>query len=172
MTEDEAFEVEFLDRRQPVTRTFRRSVPAAEIFGSNRGYAWGRHDKVYSFEEADGVIEVARASVTDGRMSFERTRDSVKVLPLPLVSAGVAVFGAVLEFDDALLVVASDGVVHRFDAPVNWRVFPASKYYENQLHLVYEDHLAIVSFNHDYFVDQATKAMGVRKALPPTARVR
>ncbi len=45
--------------------------------------------------------------------------------------------------------------------PVNWCVFPKSTYYTNQLHVVYEDHLCIHSFNHDYFVNQDTKSVGI-----------
>ncbi len=45
--------------------------------------------------------------------------------------------------------------------PTNWRVFPRSEDYVNQLHVVYEDHLDIFAFTHDYFVsDQASKMAG------------
>jgi len=43
---------------------------------------------------------------------------------------------------------------------VHWRVFPRSENYSNQLHIIYEDHIQIVSFVHDYFVDQSQKLLG------------
>ena len=46
--------------------------------------------------------------------------------------------------------------------PINWRVFPRSKFYENHLHIVYPDRLEILSFNDDYFVDQEKKKAGIR----------
>jgi hypothetical protein len=32
---------------------------------------------------------------------------------------------------------------------------------KNQLHVIYEDRLEILSFNHDYFVDQEAKLSGI-----------
>jgi hypothetical protein len=45
--------------------------------------------------------------------------------------------------------------------PVNWRVFPRSKHYANHLHVVYDDRLEVWSFNHDYFLDQKKKRLGI-----------
>lgn len=33
--------------------------------------------------------------------------------------------------------------------------------FKNQLHVIYEDRLEILSFNHDYFVDQEAKLSGI-----------
>lgn len=43
---------------------------------------------------------------------------------------------------------------------MNWRVFPKSQDYLNQLHIIYEDQLVIHSFTQDYFVDQKAKLAG------------
>jgi len=52
--------------------------------------------------------------------------------------------------------------IHTFAGePVNWRIFPRSKHYENQLHIIYNDRLEIISFNHDYFVNQNEKWAGI-----------
>jgi hypothetical protein len=45
--------------------------------------------------------------------------------------------------------------------PTNWRVFPRSRDYRNHLHIIYEDHVEIVIFTHDYFIDQHTKLAGI-----------
>ena len=82
-----------------------------------------------------------------------------------VVSGGTAVFGTVIECDRALVIVPSEGQpITLSGEPVNWRTFPRSKYYENQLHVIYEDRIEIFSFNHDYFVDQETKRSGIRFA--------
>ena len=66
------------------------------------------------------------------------------------MSGGNAVFGAILELDSALVVVRSDDKVDTFPGkPFNWRVFPRSRHFTNQLHIVYDDRLEILSFNHD-----------------------
>jgi hypothetical protein len=63
-----------------------------------------------------------------------------------------------------LLIISSDARGYTFleGEPVNWRVFPKSKYYTNQLHAVYDDYFCIYSFNDDYFVDQKQKQAGIQ----------
>ncbi len=46
---------------------------------------------------------------------------------------------------------------------MHWRVFPRSDHYSNQLHIIYDDRLEIVSFVHDYFVDQSSKLSGFKR---------
>jgi hypothetical protein len=67
----------------------------------------------------------------------------------------------IIELERALLVILSTGeqiVVP--GEPVNWKIFPRSRFYENQLHVAYGDRFEIYSFNQDYFVDQAAKTIG------------
>ena len=40
---------------------------------------------------------------------------------------------------------------------------PALEHYSNQLHIIYDDRLEIISFVHDYFVDQTSKLSGFRR---------
>jgi hypothetical protein len=79
-----------------------------------------------------------------------------------VISGRVAHFGVIIEFEDKIVVLPSKGDPITFEGePVNWRVFPTSKHYGNQLHIVYEDRIEIISFNHDYFVDQRSKLAGL-----------
>lgn len=83
-----------------------------------------------------------------------------------IISADSSLFGIVIEKENGLLIINSSLESQFLEGePVNWRVFPKSINYTNQLHVVYEDALHIYSFNHDYFVDQSTKKVGISVAL-------
>jgi hypothetical protein len=83
-----------------------------------------------------------------------------------VISTGTAPFGTVIEFDDHIVVMRSDGVLESFGGEaVHWRIFPRSEHYSNQLHILYEDRIEIVSFVHDYFVDQKKKWYGFSRGV-------
>ena len=78
-----------------------------------------------------------------------------------VISTGVAPFGTIIELAEKIIVLRSDGITDVFKGElVHWRIFPRSEHYSNQLHLIYENHIEIVSFVHDYFVDQDIKIFG------------
>jgi hypothetical protein len=144
-------------------RRFDRTIDAAEIFGS-QGYSLGAKDKIYLIEENN--VEVVRYNpwkkISGQQPLFERIGtihlDSWKGM---VVSADVASFGLVIECENAMVVIPSVGNPITIPGqPVNWRIFPRSIYYENQLHIIYEDRMEILSFSHDYFVDQRAKLAG------------
>lgn len=84
-----------------------------------------------------------------------------EINPQNIIATGTAPFGAVIEEENRLTVIKSDGQTHIFEGElVHWRVFPRSTHYSNQLHLIYEDRLEIVSFVHDYFENQKEKLAG------------
>ncbi len=122
-----------------------------------KSFVWGSQDKFYQAET--GRITAFR-SVRDGRIfrtgSFEM-RHGIE----SLVSVQTSLFGVVLEFDSGLLVMTSDEKIHDIPGePVNWRVFPRSKRYENHLHVIGDAELTIHSFNQDADVDQFSKRIG------------
>jgi hypothetical protein len=152
-------------------RQLGRLIPAQEIF-QHRGYSWGVQDKIC--QARPGAIDVYRYSPW-----FEEETErlehlgsiSFAVCKSKIVSAAVAAFGVVVECEDALVVVPSAGVpVTLPKEPINWHVFPRSTFYENQLHVIYEDRLEVLSFNHDYFVDQKQKIAGFRVFGGPKLR--
>lgn len=156
-------------------RVFDTVIPANRIFHDARGYSWGNQDKLC--HAANGTVQVvsyrpweedAGNRLQDmGFIELAAPNDDRTIELMPwkggVISGAVALFGTVIECDNAVVVVPSDGPSKTFPgAVVNWRVFPRSIQYENQLHLVYEDRLEIYSFNQDYFVDQNQKRSGIR----------
>lgn len=144
-------------------RKFDRLVDDQQIFHS-RGYSWGTQDKLC--QARNGQVHIVK--YTPWNDAFEDRFKDLGVIELAawkgdVVSGGTALFGMVIESDNALVVVPSQGrPITLSGEPVNWRTFPRSKHYENQLHVIYGDRIEILSFNHDYFVDQETKRSGIR----------
>lgn len=142
--------------------------------GSKSSFMWGAEDRLYQYSH--GNVHVKRyAEVDDARPSesidhpefkdfgqftiAENVLEGAAHLP---VSVRVAQFGSVLEFNDRLLVIATNGQTLRIDgAPARWRIFPRSSQYFNHLHVIYEDRLEVFAFTHDYFVDQSSKNRGI-----------
>lgn len=166
--------------RRP-TRTFDRIIETSEMFdepspSSTRGsLTWGCREKVYRI--SDRGLEVTNYLPTQPREKKSKSGAQVpkkifdKRGSLSLnfdattaIATGTAPFGTVLEFEDRLVVLRSDGEIEEFAGePVHWRVFPRSEHYSNQLHIIYDDRLEVVSFVHDYFVDQSSKLSGFRR---------
>jgi hypothetical protein len=133
-------------------------------------YTWGSREKVYRM--SGGKVEVrdfspAKLKRTKTKLDISNTSFSSRnsfvneLLNTLPIATGTAPFGSIVEFDDRLIVLRSDGEIEVFPGePVHWRVFPRSEDYSNQLHIIYDDHVAIVSFVHDYFVDQKEKLHG------------
>jgi hypothetical protein len=138
---------------------------STEIFG-RPGYSWGVHDKIC--QASDGKVEIARyrpwlrekepneALVVAGEIdALQGSQD--------IVAASTAAFGTIIEYSNSLVIHSSDGVPLALPGePVKWRIFSRSKHYGNQLHVVYSDRLEILSFNHDYLLDQDVKLLGTR----------
>lgn len=138
-----------------------RLYNAQELFG-NTNYSWGAKDKIY--QAVENEIKVIRFNPykKDHKDLFTHCQ-SIRLQPWKggVVTARVASFGTVVELDNAIIVIRSDGNIDTIPGePVQWRIFPRSKYYENQLHVMYEDRLEIYSYNHDIFVDQKEKTAG------------
>lgn len=145
-------------------------IPAEELFGRS-GYSWGVQDKLCS-ASPEG-IRVIRYTPweRDQDLRFEDL-GTVRMAQWKgqVISASVAPFGMVVELERALVIFPSSGRTITFRGePVNWRVFPRSKHYENQLHVVYDDRLEIHSFNQDYLVDQQQKRKGTAVRSSPPA---
>ena len=151
-------------------RIFDRVLEETELFGADGdGYEIAYQDKFYRVR--DGQIAIVKANPFSRKaenrlLSFGDVQ--IAEWKGELVSAKVAVFGVVLEYDAALVVVGNgpnESVeIHTVPGePVNWRVFPRSANYRNHLHVVRDDVLEVWSFNHDFFVEeQKYKKMGTR----------
>ncbi len=127
-----------------------------------RELTWAARDKLYAISE--GGVTALRFRPTE-ELGGKVTAIDRQELPHGLVvqDAASAIFGTVLEVDDGLRILATDGSIHELGGPVvRWRMYPRSTYYDNQLHVILDDRLLVLSFSHDYFVDQRTKAWGSR----------
>ncbi len=138
-------------------------------------FSWGVQDKLcYSENQTIKVVQYdPYKEPYKNWVSHERFRNigiiTSEQLGDSIVRADSALFGYIVEGDDGLLVISSlpgeNGLQEESQwlegEPVNWRVFPNSDYYTNQLHVIYDDYLCIHSFNQDYFVDQVTKKAGI-----------
>jgi hypothetical protein len=60
-----------------------------------------------------------------------------------VLASRTASFGTVIEFDEHLKILASTGLYTVDDSFVTWRVFPRSKNYTNQLHIVKDESIVI-----------------------------
>lgn len=186
-TQSGAFLAQFREEKErnssKTVRIFDRVLGSDDFFKNPdqedlESFSWGAREKLYRL--TDEGIEVTdyrnaptkrRSKSQAGGASEDSLFDSRGVIkgapdPRKVVSTGTAPFGAVIELNDQITVIRSDGVVDVFPGePVHWRVFPRSEHYSNQLHIVYEDRLEIISFVHDYFVNQKNKLAGFARSV-------
>lgn len=140
-------------------------------------FAWGSREKLYRATQS-GIevgdyfgncwVKKPSGKVDKAQLAknpfMQRGLIKTSVVPSSILAASTAPFGAVIEQADQLTVIASDGNEYTYPGElVHWRIFPRSTHYSNQLHLIYEDRLEIVSFVHDYFEDQQEKLAGFAK---------
>jgi hypothetical protein len=144
-------------------RELKSIVGARQIF-KQTGYSWGNKDKICLARDGQ-VAVVGYNPYRDEEKKRLRPLGTIDLLPWKgeVVSGGTALFGTIIECENAIVVVPSEGEPITLPGePVTWRVFPRSKHYENLLHIIYDDRIEILSFNHDYFVDQKAKCSGTR----------
>jgi hypothetical protein len=152
-----------MDQTQSHSRVYSREYSDQEIFSAGEpSRSWGARDKIYLFK--NGQILVVAYNPYEDEQHFNYIGDSQATdSPASFVAGGVATFGAILEYDDHVVVVPSEGTpVKLHGEPIRWRVFPGSRFYQNQLHVIYDGCLKIYSFNQDYFVNQDRKLFGTR----------
>lgn len=151
-------------------RVFDEIIHERNIFsssGSNKSIVWGAREKLYRYSD-DGFEVIDYNSRNSRKPTFSHkgyldiSKQSTVSADLDdVISTGVAPFGTIIEFSEKLIVLRSDGEINQFNGElIHWRIFPRSEHYSNQLHLIYEDRLEVVSFIHDYFVDQDLKIFG------------
>jgi hypothetical protein len=143
-----------------------RTFDVRSVFGDSQTaapeYAWGLYDKLYLARDGEILSARYRPGRADEMRWFQQL-GPVARSPARIVEADTALFGIVLEHDADLSILASNGDLYQLgDEPVNWRLFPRSYRYLNQLHIVRDDRIEIWGFTHDFFVDQDDKVIGAR----------
>jgi hypothetical protein len=95
-------------------------------------------------DEKAQVVDFQQALFNERSLKFsELTGDAI--------GGAATIYGILVEMDSALLLRGVDGSISAFGQPVNWRTFPRSHHYLNQLHLTYDDYVSILAFTDDYF---------------------
>jgi len=128
--------------------------------------SWGIEDKLYKATE--GGFEIIKynnyANEEKGEKKFERLKTvDLDAWKGQIINGGTAYFGNIVECENALVVIQSDGKILTIPGPITrWRVYPRSMNYENHLHVILDDRIEIYSFNHDYFLNQEDKEIGIQ----------
>lgn len=146
-----------------------------KIFNKNQGLSWGAGDKIYLADQ--NGIDIVKFSNSkknyNERTSFSQINHYKKKINKEIIGGNTAYFGNIIEFIDGLWVIRSDSRITKINKPVTrWRIFPRSINYENQLHVILDDRLVIYSFNHDYFISQVDKTMGLEFSFEDKQRNR
>lgn len=150
----------------------RNSYNIREIFtdDNDSGFYFSKNERIYQI--LDGKINYCFFNQSKNEKD-EIFHNKKQVEPAyhfdtsKIINASVETFGVVIEFENKIVVLSSDGKVYEFPGNdgnriVEYRTYPRSNCYTNQLHIIYENKLEIISFNHDYFEDQIKKDFGVR----------
>jgi hypothetical protein len=126
----------------------------SEIDGLNP-YVWVAGSKIFQFYE-NGYLLVRDAEQNDTKIHINQFELSSHYLDNQhsgvridhrILSARTSLFGTVIEIGDFLYLVTEDGIEELSHRPVSWRVFPRSKSYLNQLHIVENDSLIIRAYS-------------------------
>jgi len=156
--------------RKSYKRSFAELVPESSIFKKNgkSNLSWGFGDKIY--RETDKGLDIVRFNnypkePEQSRFQFLRTI-AIESEMGEIIAGGVAYFGTILEFERGLLVELSNGQRLEINEPITkWRIYPRAKNFDNQLHVILEDRIDILSFYHDFFLDQSSKLFGAELDL-------
>lgn len=154
-------------------REYQADISQDSIFGNKKGLSWGAGDKLYLANQKG--IDIVRFSNGKKEMNEHKTFSPLdhykKEIKKEIIGGSTAYFGNVIEFINGLWVVRSDNQITRINKPVTrWRIYPRSINYENQLHVILDDRLDVYSFNHDYFIPQIEKSMGLAFSIDDKQR--
>jgi hypothetical protein len=135
-----------------------------EAIFKERGYSWGTQDSICQVEgDTVRIVRYSPRARTQSRMLHDMGVIQIAGWKGDILSGRVALFGIIIECEEALVLKLSSGEVLTLPGEiVRFRTFPESRRYENQMHVVYEDRLEIFAFTHDYFVSQRDKKLGYR----------
>jgi len=156
-----------IDKKKTL-RDFDTNIIDSQLFKSREDkhyISWGIEDKIYRAKERG--FEIIRynnfANEEKGEDRFTKLKSmNFDAWKGKIINGGTAYFGNIVECENALVVIQSNGEVLNIPGQITrWRVYPRSLNYENHLHVILDDRIEIYSFNHDYFLDQKDKEIGI-----------
>lgn len=136
-----------------------------EVKNKEHFVSWGIEDKLY--KATDGGFEIIKinnyANLNKGEKQFNRLKTvNLHAWKGKVINGGTAYFGNIVECENALVIIQSDSQIVTIPGPITkWRIYPRSMNYENHLHVILDDRIEIYSFNHDYFLNQENKEIGI-----------
>lgn len=148
-------------------REYQGKIDEDDIFDktAKKYLSWGIEDKIYKATEEGFEISKFNnhAKVRDGESLFTQIRKmNLHAWKGDVISGGTAYFGTIVECENALVVMLTDGTNYTIPGSITrWRVYPRSLNYENHLHVIHDDRIEIYSFNQDYFLTQSGKELGI-----------
>ena len=152
-------------------RNYDREIEEREFDGYEESkdgtICWGVQDKIYmATSQKVKVMKYNKWNAEGGdRMHTIETKNNKH--DSMIIKGGAAIFGNIIEYEDGLLVMRSDGKKTWIPGEITrWRVYPRSLNYLNHLHVILDDRIEFYSFNHDYFIDQSQKVMGTEYIEP------
>lgn len=154
-------------------REYESDYSQGSIFANKEGLSWGAGDKIYlANQQGIDIVKFSNYKKNkDENKTFSSLDHYKKEIKKEIIGGSTAYFGNIIEFMDGLWVVRSDNQITRINKPVTrWRIFPRSINYENHLHVVLDDRLDVYSFNHDYFISQENKTMGLAFSIEDKQR--
>lgn len=168
-----------LNQKDKASRDFDTNIEDQQIFNAtNKRHfiSWGIEDKIYkATENGFQIIKYNNyADENKGEKKFTPLKSiNFHAWKGKIINGGTAYFGNIVECENALVVIQSDGKYLTIPGPVTrWRVYPRSMNYENHLHVILDDRIEIYSFNHDYFLDQEGKEIGIQFTAEKHRRTR
>ena len=157
------------NQQEKAIREFDKLIDDQEIFNVNikqHFISWGIEDKLY--KAIEGGFEIIKYNYYAKKEKGEATFSPLKTIDFQgwageVVNGGTAYFGNIVECENALVVIQSDGKIFNIPGHITrWRVYPRSLNYENHLHVILDDKIEIYSFNYDYFLNQENKDIGIK----------
>lgn len=161
---------EAFDYEREVGVKFVQEYNTSEVFDNNHpeSIVICENEKIYQLspKRIEGV-NYRQTNLGTNKEAFTHIFSREENFDDEIVDAAVAEFGVVVETKKHLYVLLSTGekiytVNKGQEEIVRWRIFPRSTCYVNQLHVIYDNRIEIISFNDDYFVDQKDKQIGHR----------
>ncbi len=148
------------DEYEDLDHAFLETIDGQAILGESK-FAFAAGDQLFSL--AEGNVTAVTWNPYKRRAGFgadpsqanlgrrsQRVPNSVQGEVLDAVGT---IFGIVIETQQRLTVLASDGSTAHFTEPTNWRAFPRSTRYVNQLHVVNSQGIQVNAYAHDYFIE-------------------
>lgn len=153
-------------------RIDKKKYNIAEIFNDNekKGFYFSFNEKIYQILNSKlSCCHFLQKEDDKDKIFYniENIKEINDINNEDIVSASVETFGVVIECKNKLIVLLSDDSIYEYISDetskiVSFRTYPRSNCYTNQLHIIYNNKIEIISFNQDYFEDQNSKKIGIK----------